>query len=106
LNALGLYYALRRLLPERRAALAIGLVYLELLLSVQYAQSNALVTALIVLAFVALERGAADGFIKLFPFAAAALGLLYPRRLRFTLRFAAAAAALALLPLLVTSPAE
>ncbi len=115
LNALGLYYALRRLLPERRAALAIGLVYLELLLSVQYAQSNALVTALIVLAFVALERGApgraaalvaADGFIKLFPFAAAARGLLYPRRLRFTLRFAAAAAALALLPLLVTSPAE
>jgi hypothetical protein len=115
LNALGLYYALRRLLPERPAALAIGLVYLELLFSMQYAQSNALVTALIVLAFVALERGAqgraagliaVDGFIKLFPFAAAALGLLYPRRLRFALRFAAAAAALALLPLLVTAPPQ
>src|SRR2546429_4476355 len=57
LNALLLWYALERLLPRREATLALGLLYLEVLFAMQYGQSNALVAALMVLAFVALERG-------------------------------------------------
>src|SRR2546425_9273778 len=91
LNALLLYYALRRLLPERQATVAIALVYLELLWSMQYTQCNGLLTALVVLAFVALERGrqvqaallvAVDTFIKIFPLAAVALAVCHPRRWR------------------------
>ena len=78
LNALLLWYALERLLPQRQATLAIGLLYLEVLFAMQYGQSNALVAALMVLAFVALQRGrqleaatevALGASIKLFPLA-------------------------------------
>src|SRR5437899_1085590 len=57
LNVLLLRYALERLLPQRQATLALGLLYLEALLAMQYGQSNALVAALMVLAFIAPERG-------------------------------------------------
>src|SRR5881396_2766509 len=57
LNALLLWYALDRLLPERPATVALALVYLEVLFAMQYGQSNALVAALLILAFVALEQG-------------------------------------------------
>src|SRR6266849_2643419 len=57
LNVLLLWYALERLLPQRQATLALGLLYLEVLLALQYGQSNALVAALMVLAFIAMERG-------------------------------------------------
>jgi Glycosyltransferase family 87 len=109
-NCLLLYYAVRRLLPDRAATLALGLVYLEVLFAMQYAQSNSLVTALIILAFVALEEGrqaraalwiGVDAFIKIFPLGAAALGIFHARRLRFALLLGAVALGLALLPLLV-----
>src|SRR5205814_9506452 len=92
LNALLLWYALERLLPQRQATLAIGLVYLEVLFAMQYGQSNALVAALMVLAFVALERGrqpeaahepAVGGAIKLFPLALLPIVLCHSRRARF-----------------------
>ncbi|HEY6155986.1 MAG TPA: glycosyltransferase 87 family protein, partial [Gemmatimonadales bacterium] len=57
LNSLLLWYAVRRLLPDRQATLALALVYLEVLFAMQYTQSNGLVTALILLAFLALEQG-------------------------------------------------
>ena len=113
LNALLLYYALLRLLPGRPGVSALALVYLELLLSMQYTQSNALVTASMILAFLALERGRQLGaaawialgtFIKLFPLAGVALALCHPRRWRFALILAGLAVALAALPLVVVSP--
>jgi|SRR2546426_385453 len=113
LNALLLYYALRRLLPERQATVAIALVYLELLLSMQYTQCNGLLTALVVLAFVALERGrqvqaallvAVDTFIKIFPLAAVALAVCHPRRWRFGLIFVGGCVALVALPLVAVPP--
>src|SRR5437879_3057215 len=55
LNGLLLWYALDRLLPEREATVALALLYLEVLLALQYGQSNALVAALMILAFVAFE---------------------------------------------------
>jgi hypothetical protein len=115
LNSLLLWYAVRRLLPERQATLALALVYLEVLFALQYTQSNGLVTALILLAFLALEQGrqvraaglvAVDTFIKIFPLGAAALALFHPRRWRFALLLGAVAVVLALLPLVVIPPHE
>ena len=115
LNALLLWYALERLLPQRQATLAIGLLYLEVLFAMQYGQSNALVAALMVLAFVALERGrqleaatelALGASIKLFPLALLPIAVCHTRRARFALLFLAVATALVLLPLLVVPARE
>lgn len=114
LNALLLFFAVERLLPERAACIALTCLWPEVLRSMQNAQSNALVAALIILAFLSLERqrvwsaaGPAmiGAFIKIFPLAA--LTFAIPRRT--TIRAGAASAifavVLVLAPLLVTSPA-
>ena len=108
LNGLLLWYALDRLLPEREATVALALLYLEVLLALQYGQSNALVAALMILAFVAFEGrrqvGAAVSItagaaVKLFPLAALSLAVFHPRRLRFAAVFIAVFAAAFALPL-------
>lgn len=108
LNGLLLWYALDRLLPERQATVALALLYLEVLLALQYGQSNALVAALMILAFIAFEGrrqvGAAVSItcgaaVKLFPLAALSLAVFYPRRLRFGAVFIAVLAAAVALPL-------
>ncbi|HXI64294.1 MAG TPA: glycosyltransferase family 87 protein [Gemmatimonadales bacterium] len=113
LNGLLLWYAINRLLPGRPATVALLLLYLEVLLTLQYGQSNALVAALMILAFVALERGRQTGAaasitlgaaVKLFPLAGVSLAALYPRRLRFAAIIAATVAVAVALPLLVTTP--
>ena len=85
----------------------------ELYNALQASQSNALVAALIVFAFVALEndrqlRGclaiATGVAIKIFPLAALSFAIFHPRRLRAALVFTLCAALLAVLPLTVTSP--
>ncbi len=115
LNAMLLYYALAHLLPERRATLALALVYVEVLFAMQYSQSNALVTALIVLGFLALERGrqlsaslaiALGACVKIFPVAALALGTFHPRKWRFGLVFLGVAVGLLALPLVAVPPHE
>lgn len=115
LNSVLLYAALDRLLPRRAARVAQALVFLEVFRSMQNSQSNGLVTALVVLAFVALERARhvaaalaiGVGFcVKLFPLAAASFAVFHPRRLRFTLSLAVVLAALAALPLWVVAPGE
>jgi len=115
LNGLLLWYALDRLLPEREATIALALLYLEVLLALQYGQSNALVAALMILAFVAFEGrrqlGAAlsitaGAAVKLFPLAALSLAVFHPRRLRFAAIFIAVLGAALLLPLLAISPAD
>ena len=113
LNALVLFVAIERLLPARQALLAQAFLYLEVLRAMQNAQSNALVAGLVILAFVALERGrvwraafavAIGACVKIFPLAA--LTFAIPQRRTLRTGFAAAAAGLALLvtPLLVTTP--
>jgi Glycosyltransferase family 87 len=112
LNGLLLWYALDRLLPARPATIALALLYLEVLLALQYGQSNALVAALMILAFVAFEGrrqlGAAlsitlGAVVKLFPLAALSVAAFYPRRLRFGAICIAVLAAAVALPL-VTIP--
>ncbi|HKO16852.1 MAG TPA: glycosyltransferase 87 family protein [Gemmatimonadaceae bacterium] len=115
LGALLLYHALQRVLPPRQAVLASVLVYPDLLSSMQACSSNALVAALIILAFAALEHEqrvraalaiAAGAAIKLFPLAALSFAVFHARRRRFAFAFAAVAVAAVLLPLLVTTPAR
>lgn len=106
-----LWYAVRRLLPSRQANLALVLMFVDVLRTTQRAQSNALVAALMVLAFVWLERqrqvGAATAValgaaIKLFPLLAIVPAIFQPRRLRLTAIAVAAGGVVVLLPLLVT----
>jgi hypothetical protein len=113
LNALTLFVALERLLPARQAMLAAGLMLLELLRAMQNAQSNALVAALIILAFVALEAGrtwraalavALGASIKIFPLAALTFAIPRRRAIRSGVAAAVAGLGVLLLPLVVTSP--
>jgi hypothetical protein len=113
LNGLLLWFAITRLLPGRPATIALLLLFLEVLLTLQYGQSNALVAALMILAFLALERGRQTGAavsltvgaaVKLFPLAGLSLVALYPRRVRFAAIFVAVLTAAVALPLLVTTP--
>src|SRR5437867_4950928 len=115
LNGLLLWYALNRLLPERQATIALALLYLEVLLALQYGQSNALVAALMILGFVAFEGrrqvGAAlsitlGAAVKLFPLAGLSLAALYPRRLRFGAIAVGVLAVAVVLPLVAISPAD
>ena len=112
-NAVALILALRCLVGRRNVALAMLLVIPELYNALQASQSNALVAALIVFAFVALEndrqlRGclaiAVGVAIKIFPIAALSFAIFHPRHIRAAVVFTLCAAVLAALPLTVTSP--
>lgn len=114
LNALVLFVAVELLLPPRAALLALGAMLLEVVRAMQNAQSNALVAGLIILAFVALERGRAwraafavalGTAVKIFPLAALSFAIPRRRTMRTGLAAAVVGAGLVLLPLLVTPPA-
>ena len=108
------YYAVRRLLPDKLGLVALLLLYFEVVRTTQNTEINTLVTGLIVLAFLWLERGrlafpaaaTAIGFaIKICPLAAGALAIPYRWRWRFGAALAAALALVMLSPLLVTPAA-
>jgi hypothetical protein len=114
LNALLLFVAVERVLPPRRAMLAVGLLLLEVLRGMQNAQSNALVAALIVLAFAWMERhrrwstAFAVGLgacVKIFPLAALTFAIPRRRALPTGLAAGMVGAALLVLPLVLLSPA-
>jgi len=113
-NALAIFFSLRLLLPRDQWALAQALVSLSALRSIQSAQSNALVAALIITAFVLFERGwvwraataiALGTVTKLFPAVAIIFALPRPDRVRAVLATVLTIAALIALPLIVISPA-
>jgi Glycosyltransferase family 87 len=113
LNALSLFFALRLLLPRDQAGIAQALVFLPTLRSMQSSQSNALVAALIIVAFVAFERGwlwrgaiavGLGAVTKIFPLVALAFALPRRDRIRAILISVFVTAALVALPLLVISP--
>jgi hypothetical protein len=113
LNAGALYAAIGAVLPRRAAVAARAIVFLDMLGSLQNVQSNALVAALIILAFAAYERRhtvlgslatAIGTNIKVFPLAGASFAVFHPRKLRVAVALIASLSTLALLPLLVTPP--
>jgi hypothetical protein len=116
LNGFALFAAISALWPdERRVVATMALVVIELVTSLQNTQSNALVAALIVLAFVQLEREqswraglsiAAGFFLKGYGAAVGLLAVLYPKRFRVAGATLAWGVALAALPLVVLSTDE
>lgn len=115
LNATILFLALTTLLRRRAATLAMIVVFPWMFHAVQSSSSNALVAALIVFAFVALERGrqlsgaallGLGTLIKIFPVAGVAFALCHPRRWRFAAAMVLSFAALMALPLLLATPSE
>jgi hypothetical protein len=111
LNAGLLCVAVVKVLPADRAPIALAIAYLETVGSLQYSQSNALVAALMILAFAALEHERAvragsllaiGACVKIFPLTALLCAVPRRRVVRTVLACAAAMAALAVLPLLVT----
>jgi len=114
LNAGVLYAALGWLLPPRDAFMARAIVFIDAIGSMQQAQSNALVTGLMIAGFVALERRregwgagavAVGTAIKIFPLVAAVTAIFRPYRLaRFALWAVVWGIVLTVAPLLVTSP--
>lgn len=114
-NALALYWAVRRLLPRAQAQLVLLLAMGDLARTMQSCQSNGLVTALMIAAFVAYAGGrlwhgavavAAGAAIKIFPVGAALFALLRRDRWRALGLVAAAVTALALLPVVFVGPHE
>ena len=112
-NALALFFALRTLLPREKAVVAQALVFLPTLRSMQSAQSNALVAALIIFAFVCYERGwlwraaisvGIGAVTKIFPLAALIFALPRPDRVRAILISVLTTVVLLALPLLMMSP--
>ena len=113
LNAGLLWLAIGRVLRPRGATVARAIVFMDMLGSLQNAQSNALVAALIILAFAGFEEGhesratalvSIGTSIKLFPLAAATFAVFHGRLLRVAIAGVLCAALLVALPLLVTSP--
>ena len=114
LNAGALWWAIGLVLPRRGALIARTIVFLDMLGSLQNVQSNALVTALIILTFIGYERrhtvlgGLAANVgtaIKIFPLASVSFAIFHPGKVRVALALAFGMLALLLLPLLVASPA-
>lgn len=117
LNALPLLWAILHLpvLDAQRRCWIGWFVLLELLISLQNSQSNGLMAAFALLAWVALERGrphaaagwvAAGGFLKLFGFLAALPALVYPRRWALMGWGSVWVVVLLVLPLAVVEPAQ
>lgn len=116
LNAMLLFYAVYRLpaLSEKTRVLMLWFILLELLTSVQNAQSNGVMAGLIILAWLALENErpslaalwlVLSVYIKLFGIVAFVLALLYPQRWRFAGYALLWLVVLGALPLLLVSPA-
>ena len=115
LNAGLLIFALTRLLPPRRADLALLLLAPEVFVAIQSSSSNALVAALIILGAIAFWNGslalgaiavATGTAMKIFPLAALVFPAIRGRRPASALALAFAAAILGVLPLLVVQPDE
>ena len=115
LNAGLLVYAVTRLLPARKANLALLLLAPEVFVAIQSSSSNALVAALLLLAAAAYETGrlmhggyavVVAASLKIFPLAGFIFPAIQARRGRAALAAAVALAAVLALPLLVVSPRE
>ena len=115
LNVFLLVYAIRRLLPGSASTLALLLLYLEVVRTTERAQSNALVAALIILAFLYMEERrqlsastaiVTGTFVKIFPAAALTFAVFHERRLRMIVVTLLIGVAGLALPLLVTSPSR
>ena len=115
LNTMLLAVAIVRVLPDRRGDVVLALTFLEMFGSMQHSQSNSLLAALVILAFLALEAErpiraaialAIGTAVKIFPIAGAAMALPHRRRVRFAIALGVVLAAVLALPFLAVAPHE
>src|SRR6185312_13052228 len=115
INTMLLAWAIVRLMPDRRGNVVLALTFLEMFGSMQHSQSNSLLAALVILAFLALEAEhpiraalalAIGTAVKIFPIAGAAMALPRPRRFRFAVALGVVLAVVLALPFLVVAPHE
>ena len=115
LNVAVLVFAITRILPPRRANLALLLLAPEIFVSIQASSSNGLVAGLILLAALAYEEGrllragyaiSVGAAMKIFPLAVFVFGMLQVRRRPAIIASIVAFIAVLSLPLLVISPRE
>ena len=117
LNAFVLFFALWKLpfSSDKKRIWAFLFLVIELVTSLQNAQSNGLMAGLIILAFIYLEKKnialatlciVATIFIKLFGIVAFALFLFYPNKLKSALYTLGWILLLAVLPLILISPEQ
>lgn len=117
LNALVFFFAFMKFPFQNHKIrlFAFGFVLIELITSLQNEQSNALITGLIILAFLSLEKEKSllaslfivlSVFIKLFGAVAFVLYLFYPNKIKTALYTLGWFALLTILPLLIVSPAQ
>ncbi|HXE60615.1 MAG TPA: glycosyltransferase family 87 protein [Gemmatimonadaceae bacterium] len=115
INTMLLAWAIVRLMPDRRGDVVLALTFLEMFGSMQHSQSNSLLAALVILAFLALEAEhpiraalalAIGTAVKIFPIAGAAMALPRPRRFRFAVALGVVLAVVLALPFLVVAPHE
>lgn len=115
LNAVVMFYAIRSLpLPDKKRSFILLFIFIELLTSLQNAQSNGLMAGSIILANSFLQRGKPQWatlwlvigtFIKVYGAVGFCLFLFYPDKLKFILYAALWTILFALVPLVATSPA-
>lgn len=114
LNALCLFFAIKQLprIGTKEKVFILLFLVVELVISLQNSQSNALIAGLIILAFVLLENHryflatlciAATVYIKIFGLLAIVLFLFYPRKQKLFLYIAFWFVLLTLLPLILIS---
>lgn len=102
-------------LPEKKSKWLLLFMLVEVGISLTSTQTNLLIAGLIVLSFAFLERGrffwaalfiALTVYIKIFGIVAFALWFLYPDKIKFALYSIFWMVILALLPMIIISPAE
>jgi hypothetical protein len=115
INTMLLALAVVRLMPDRRGDAVLALVFLEMFGSMQHSQSNSVLAALVILAFLALEAErpvhaalalAIGTAVKIFPIAGAAMALPHRRRVRFAVALGVVLAIVLALPFLAVTPHE
>jgi hypothetical protein len=116
LNAGALFFSINKLdFTERQKTLICWIILVELLTSIQNAQSNALIAAFILLAFFCFENKnvfvaalliALAAYIKIFGIAAVVLAVFYPKKLQFALSMFFWLLLFAALPLIVMDIAQ
>lgn len=115
INTMLLAWAIVRLMPDHRGDVVLALTFLEMFGSMQHSQSNSLLAALVILAFLALEAEhpiraalalAIGTAVKIFPIAGAAMAVPRPHRVRFGIALGAVLAVVLALPFLVVAPHE
>jgi hypothetical protein len=117
LNVVVIFFAIRAIpnVHDQTKIFILWYVFLEIIISIQNAQSNGIMTALIIFAFVSFENRnviiaslclVLSIYLKLFGIVAFILALLYQKKMKFLLFSLIWTVLIGLIPLIVVSPQQ